>query len=158
MDRKRVAVRRAALRDLEKIYACEAASFAEPWTYAMLYDDIFENANTVYLVVELSGEIIGYGGMWVVMDEAHITNVCILPEYRKKGYARVLMKELIRMGKERGAQSMTLEVRVSNKPALRLYKQCGHGYQLHNYAGYEPRHAAQLSNSVNSFVIVLLSS
>ncbi len=125
MESERISIRRAALVDLEKIFECETASFEDPWTYAMLYDDIIENSNTVYMVVELHGEIIGYGGMWVVLDEAHITNVCILPGYRKMGYARALMKELIRESKAQGAKSMTLEVRVSNKPALRLDKQCG---------------------------------
>ncbi len=118
-------IRRAGMADLEKIYECETASFEEPWTYAMLYDDIIENGNTVYMVVENAGDIIGYGGMWIVMDEAHITNVCIMPEHRKKGHAKALMRELICAGKEQGASSVTLEVRVSNKPALRLYKQMG---------------------------------
>lgn len=118
-------IRGAELSDLEKIHECEAASFTEPWSYAMLYDDIIENSNTVYMVVVRNGEIIGYGGMWVVLDEAHITNVCIKPEYRKMGYAKVLMKELIKVSKQHGTTSMTLEVRVSNKPALRLYKQFG---------------------------------
>ncbi|MDL2237752.1 ribosomal protein S18-alanine N-acetyltransferase [Christensenellaceae bacterium OttesenSCG-928-K19] len=124
-NEEQLMIRPATMDDLESIFECETASFAEPWSYAMLYDDIIENGNTVYLVVLLNGDIIGYGGMWIVLDEAHITNVCIKPEYRKKGYARQLMKELISMSKKNGATSMTLEVRVTNKPALRLYKQCG---------------------------------
>ncbi len=121
----RFVIRKAEQSDLEKIHECETASFEQPWTFAMLYDDIIENANTVYLVVEQSGEIIGYGGMWIVLDEAHITNVCIKPAYRNQGYAKALMNELARVSRECGANSMTLEVRVSNKPALRLYKHCG---------------------------------
>lgn len=120
-----ITIRRAEYLDLEKIFECETACFEQAWTYAMLYDDIIENQNTVYLVVERNGEIIGYGGMWIVMDEAHITNVCIKPQFRGQGYAWALMKELSKASKQNGAKSMTLEVRVSNKAALRLYKKCG---------------------------------
>jgi len=122
-------IRRAVLADLEKIHECEMTCFESPWSFAMLYEDIVENNNTVYLVVELNGEIIGYGGMWIVLDEAHITNVCILPGHREKGYAKQLMKALSRASKEHGAASMSLEVRVSNKPALKLYKKCGFSIQ-----------------------------
>lgn len=122
---KEISIRRAVLADLERVYECETICFESPWTFAMLYEDIIENPNTVYLVVELDGVVIGYGGMWVIADEAHITNVCILPEYRGKGYAKELMMALSKACLEKGASGMTLEVRVSNKPALKLYKRCG---------------------------------
>ncbi len=121
----KIAIRRAEFSDLENIFDCEQTCFEHPWTYAMLYEDIVENGNTVYMVMELNGRTIGYGGMWIVMDEAHITNVCVMPEHRGKGYARLLMKRLAEVSRQYGARSMTLEVRVSNKSALRLYKKCG---------------------------------
>lgn len=124
-----VVIRRAEFADLEHIYECETTCFEQSWTYVMLYDDIIENPNTVYLVVELDGDIIGYGGMWIVMDEAHITNVCIRPEFRQRGYAKHLMDALSEASRRNGAKAMTLEVRVSNKAALRLYKRCGFSIQ-----------------------------
>lgn len=120
-----ITIRKAELRDLEHIHACENTCFELPWTFAMLYEDIIENPHTLYLVVEKDGKIIGYGGMWIILDEAHITNVCILPEYRGLGYAYDLMRELKEQSQKKHAQCMTLEVRVSNKTALRLYKKCG---------------------------------
>jgi len=120
-----VVIRKARLGDLDRISLCENTCFESPWSFAMLYEDIVENPNTVYLVVELDGKVIGYGGMWIVLDEAHITNVCILPEYRGRGYAKMLMKRLASEGNMRGAESMSLEVRVSNKAALKLYRSCG---------------------------------
>lgn len=132
-----LAIRRAEIGDLEQIHYCENTSFELPWSYAMLYDDIIENENTVYLVVEFDGKIIGYGGMWIIFDEAHITNVCILPEYRGNGYAYSLMTALIGTAKEHGADAMSLEVRVSNKAALKLYKKCGftiHGIRKRYYS------------------------
>ncbi|MEA5004232.1 MAG: ribosomal protein S18-alanine N-acetyltransferase [Christensenella sp.] len=137
MESNDISIRRAQIGDLEQIHYCENTSFEFPWSYAMLYDDIIENENTVYLVVELKGQIIGYGGMWIIFDEAHITNVCILPEYRGKGYAYSLMRELIEVAKEHDADAMSLEVRVSNKAALRLYKKCGftiHGIRKRYYS------------------------
>lgn len=137
MESNDISIRRAQIGDLEQIHYCENTSFEFPWSYAMLYDDIIENENTVYLVVELNGQIIGYGGMWIIFDEAHITNVCILPEYRGKGYAYSLMRELIEVAKEHDADAMSLEVRVSNKAALRLYKKCGftiHGIRKRYYS------------------------
>lgn len=125
----KISIRRAGLGDLEKVYECETTCFESPWSFAMLYEDIIENPNTVYFVVERGGEIIGYGGMWIVLDEAHITNVCILPAYREKGYAKQLMAVLADASRERGASGMSLEVRVSNKPALKLYKRCGFSIQ-----------------------------
>ena len=132
-----IVIRGEQREDLEDIHYCENSSFDLPWSYAMLYDDIIENDNTVYLVVEKDGRIIGYGGMWIIFDEAHITNVCILPEYRGSGYGYRLMQELIEVSKEFGADAMSLEVRVSNKTAMKLYKKCGfsvHGIRKRYYS------------------------
>lgn len=103
----------------------------------MLYDDIVDNSNTIYIVVVQNGEIIGYGGMWIIFDEAHITNVCILPEFRGNGHAYKLMRELMKLARQNGADSMSLEVRVSNKNAIKLYKKCGfsiHGIRKRYYS------------------------
>ena len=137
MANNEVEIRVADIGDLEQIHYCENSSFELPWSYAMLYDDIIENENTVYLVVVKDGQIIGYGGMWIIFDEAHITNVCILPGFRGNGYAYALMRELIHVSKEHGATAMSLEVRVSNKAALKLYKKCGftiHGIRKRYYS------------------------
>ncbi|MEA4854581.1 MAG: ribosomal protein S18-alanine N-acetyltransferase [Christensenella sp.] len=137
MANNEVEIRVADIGDLEQIHYCENSSFELPWSYAMLYDDIIENENTVYLVVVKDGQIIGYGGMWIIFDEAHITNVCILPDFRGNGYAYALMRELIHVSKEHGATAMSLEVRVSNKAALKLYKKCGftiHGIRKRYYS------------------------
>ena len=91
----------------------------------MLYSDICDNEITVYCVIEEQGKLIGYGGMWIILDEAHITNVCVLPEKRRQGYATKLMDELAGIASGLGADNMTLEVRVSNEEALKLYEKCG---------------------------------
>ena len=69
--------------------------------------------------------VIGYCGMWLVMDEAHITNIAISPQQRGNKFGEALMKEAMDQAKARGAKLMTLEARVSNIAALNLYKKLG---------------------------------
>ncbi len=118
-------IRKAEFADLKQIHALENTCFEAPWSFEMLYEDICTNKGTVYYVVEEQGTVVGYGGMWIIMDEAHITNVCVLPEKRRLGYAMMLMKHLCDKAENLGAENMTLEVRVSNHDALHLYKKCG---------------------------------
>ena len=72
-----------------------------------------------------AGRVIGYAGIWLIQDEGHITNVGILPEYRRMGLAETLVTTLIDAAEQRGVTSETLEVRVSNEPAIRLYEKLG---------------------------------
>lgn len=123
--KNKTVIRRARPEDLEQIYRLEQACFPTPWSYEMLYSDICDNEITVYCVIEEQGKLIGYGGMWIILDEAHITNVCVLPEKRRQGYATKLMDELAGIASGLGADNMTLEVRVSNEEALKLYEKCG---------------------------------
>lgn len=124
-----VTIRQAQITDLDKIYECETICFESPWSFSMLYEDIVVNTNTVYMVIEKDEQIIGYGGMWIIVDEAHITNVCVRPEFRGNGYAKQLMRSLAQKSHLYGAEAMTLEVRVSNRAALKLYKHCGFSIQ-----------------------------
>ena len=88
-----------------------------------------------YFVLTEGGKIAGYGGMWVVLDEAHVTNIAVLPEYRRRGYARRLMLQLMARALERGASAMTLEVRENNLGAQQMYGQLGFSQN-----GYRPRY------------------
>lgn len=124
-----IIIRQAQIADLDKVYECETICFETPWSFSMLYEDIVVNTNTVYMVIEKDEQIIGYGGMWIILDEAHITNVCVRPEYRGRGYAKQLMRSLAQQSRLNGAEAMTLEVRVSNRAALKLYKHCGFSIQ-----------------------------
>ncbi len=132
-----IKIRRAECGDLDQIHTLENICFEVPWSFEMLYEDICTNRGTVYYVVEEEGKVVGYGGMWIILDEAHITNVCILPEKRRLGYATLLMKKLCDKAESLGADNMTLEVRVSNHDALHLYKKCGfaiHGLRKKYYS------------------------
>lgn len=118
---EQVEVIRADVSYISEIYQLEQDCFKTPWPLEVLYEDICVNHN-IYFVIKENGRVVGYAGMWMILDEAHINNICIRREFRKKGYAHRLMERLIEEAYALGADSMTLEVRVSNFRAINLYK------------------------------------
>lgn len=111
--------------DIDQILIVEQESFTLPWSREAFYNELHHNQYAVYIVLEEEGKIIGYGGVWIVLDEAHITNIAVLPEYRGKKLGEALLKKVLDMAKEKGAETATLEVRVSNTPARSLYRKMG---------------------------------
>jgi ribosomal-protein-alanine N-acetyltransferase len=88
-------------------------------------NELSNNHFARYMVMEYDGDVIGYGGMWTIMDEAHVTNIAVRAGYRGQGLGEKLMTELQRTAVFFGAARMTLEVRVSNEIAQRLYRKLG---------------------------------
>ena len=117
-------LRLANQNDLEAIGELERKCFISPFPPTVLYEDICVSKHP-YMVAELDGRVIGYGGMYVIIDEAYILNICIHPDFRGNGYGKELMRAMVSKASELGALSMTLEVRVSNAVALELYKDMG---------------------------------
>lgn len=113
------------LDDLDGVLVIEKASFTLPWSREAFYNELVHNRYAKYVVMEHDGRLVGYCGMWVVIDEAHITNVAVLPEYRGKKLGEALMRRMMEMAKQLGAATMTLEVRVSNEVAQSLYRKLG---------------------------------
>ncbi|NHM33241.1 ribosomal protein S18-alanine N-acetyltransferase [Neobacillus terrae] len=112
-------------KDIEQVHRIEELSFSIPWSKEAFYNELFENKFAVYIVLEMDGKIVGYCGVWIVIDEAHVTNVAILPEYRGMKLGEALMMCLMNVAREKGAKTMTLEARVSNHIALSLYRKMG---------------------------------
>ncbi|MBE2906048.1 ribosomal protein S18-alanine N-acetyltransferase [Anoxybacillus flavithermus] len=113
------------LQDLDRIIEIEQRSFTLPWSRSSFHQELTNNPYARYIVMEHDGQIIGYCGMWLVMDEAHITNIAVLPEFRGKKLGEALMKQAMALAREEGAKTMTLEVRVSNIVAQSLYRKLG---------------------------------
>lgn len=111
--------------DIDQVLEVEHASFATPWSREAFYNELHNNKFAVYIVLEDDNRIIGYCGTWVVIDEAHVTNVAIMPGYRGKKLGEALMTKLMSVAREMGARSMTLEVRVTNHIAQSLYRKLG---------------------------------
>jgi ribosomal-protein-alanine N-acetyltransferase len=76
-------------------------------------------------VITLDQQIIGYGVMSVVIDESHILNICIHPNWQRRGLGKKLIQRLLKVARQHGAESVLLEVRASNKAAQALYHQMG---------------------------------
>ncbi|ALQ66097.1 ribosomal protein S18-alanine N-acetyltransferase [Bacillus thuringiensis] len=117
--------RKMELDDIAQIVAIEEASFSTPWTADAFHRELMMNEHAHYVVLEKDGRVIGYCGLWIIIDESHITNIAILPEYRGQKLGDALLKEVISEAKALGVKTMTLEVRVSNEIAKQLYRKYG---------------------------------
>ncbi|SDH22491.1 [SSU ribosomal protein S18P]-alanine acetyltransferase [Aneurinibacillus thermoaerophilus] len=118
-------IRRMEMKDLDDIEEVEQLSFPTPWSRESFINELKNNVFARYFVIEKDKRVIGYGGMWLVLDEAHITNIAIHPDYRGLRLGERLMRRLMGLAIRSGAASMTLEVRKSNEVAQRLYRKLG---------------------------------
>lgn len=127
-----------ALADLDVIMELERVCFRkDPWTRRMYIRDLTENELATYRTLRLpadlaagrppgGGEILAYGGFWLMVDEAHIATIATRPEWRGCGLGLYLMLALLDEAMARGARTSTLEVRGDNAPAQRLYAKLGY--------------------------------
>ncbi|WP_123041871.1 ribosomal protein S18-alanine N-acetyltransferase [Cohnella candidum] len=113
------------LDDVGTIVQIERESFTAPWSEEAFRTELTQNHFARYMVLERDGAILGYGGMWLIVDEAHVTNIAIREPYRGQGLGELLLRELMRTASWLGAKRMTLEVRVSNNTAQSLYRKLG---------------------------------
>lgn len=110
---------------LDGILDIEGVSFPTPWSRQSFEYEIEDNTFARYLVVVKGDQVVGYGGMWVILDEAHVTNIAIHPDHRQQGLGRQLLISMLAWAWQLGCQQMTLEVRESNAAARRLYEGLG---------------------------------
>lgn len=122
---KLVTYRMLQLADLDAVCAIEQASFPLPWSREAFANELAHNRYAHYLVAEVDGRVVAYGGMWVIGDEAHVTNIAVHPDYRRRSIGEGLLRRMMDLARRLGATAMTLEVRVSNEPAQRLYRKLG---------------------------------
>ena len=113
------------LEDLAVVQAIEQASFSSPWPPNAYRSELETNRLASYLVARVGGEIVGYGGMWLMVDEAHITTFAVHPAWRRQRIGERLLLAFLDLAAQRRAHEATLEVRLSNLPARRLYEKYG---------------------------------
>lgn len=118
-------IRFMRLRDVDAVAEIEENTFARPWSRESFRQELTRNAVARYLVAEENGEILGYAGAWVILDESHITNIAVRENARGRGLGKRLTSELLQVLSNLGACYATLEVRVSNERAQNLYKSLG---------------------------------
>ncbi|PAD67177.1 ribosomal-protein-alanine N-acetyltransferase [Bacillus sp. 7586-K] len=122
---ERFTIRAMKKEDIEEVYEIEKMSFTAPWSKESLYYELEQNLFAKYLVVEYEGSVIGYCGLWVIMDDAQITNIAVHPDFRGRKIGEALLRFSMQLCKEMSAKRLSLEVRVSNHIAQSLYRKLG---------------------------------
>ena len=120
-----VTFRKMTVEDIDQVYEIEKSAFTLPWTKESFHYEMTNNDHAYYVLAETEKGIVGYCGMWLILDESHVTNIAILPDERGKKLGERLMKKAIEIAKDQGAVLMTLEARVSNHVAQNLYRKLG---------------------------------
>lgn len=115
---------RMTSEDVGWVARLERQVFSSPWSEKSL-EESRERPEYLFLVARCGGEAAGYIGMYQVLEEGDITNVAVFPAHQKRGVGQALVSALLRAAAERGIRQMTLEVRVSNEAAIRLYEKNG---------------------------------
>lgn len=119
-------LRAMGLADLDAVLAIEALSLPVPWSRDAYTREITLNPFAHYLVLTTAdGEILGYGGLWVQVDELHVVVMAVHPSRRRRGLGGRMLRALIRRGRELGCVRATLEVRAGNLAAQALYRDFG---------------------------------
>lgn len=121
----RLVIEAMRLEDLDEVIAIERASFTAPWPPNAYRSEIETNRLASYLVARANGQVVAYGGMWLMVDEAHITTFAVHPAWRRQRIGERLLLAFIDLAIDRHAREATLEVRLSNLPARRLYEKYG---------------------------------
>jgi len=109
---------------IKELYLLEKASFSEPWSEITFLKEL-ENPQAHYLIAVKDGALVGYAGMWVILEEGHITNIAVAKEQRGHGIGKMLVSALIERAHEMSLIGLTLEVRQSNVLAINLYESFG---------------------------------
>ncbi len=121
----RIVVDRMKVEDLPGVHEIERASFSTPWPAHAYRHELENNRLAHYIVASCGDQIAGFAGMWLLVDEAHVTTFATRPEWRRQGIGERLLLALLDLAAARGAHEATLEVRPSNMPARRLYEKYG---------------------------------
>ncbi len=121
----RFSIRPMATSDIMAVARIERASFSTVWPSDAFYNELSTNKLAHYFVGLFDDRVVAYGGVWVIVEDSHVTTLAVDPPYRGRRFGEVLFLRLIDEAIERGAAWMTLEVRESNAVAQRLYRKYG---------------------------------
>jgi len=120
-----IVVDRMTVDDLIAVHVIERESFSTPWPAQAYREEIEHNRLAHYIVARSGNSIVGFAGIWLLVDEAHITTFATRTAWRRQGIGERLLVALLDLSLARGAKEATLEVRPSNTPAKRLYEKYG---------------------------------
>lgn len=118
-------IRAMDLDDLDRIVELEHILFTSAWNKSDFIYELLENQFSFNYVLEENDQIIGYVGVWLMYEQSQITTIGVDPAYWRRGLGRMLMQEMIELAMKQGCEKMSLEVRISNQPAISLYQSLG---------------------------------
>ena len=131
-----VQIRALAEADVPAVHAIEQLCFPMPWSEASILHDLTGNPAARWLALLEDGRLVAYAGMWLIIDEAHVTNVAVHPDFRRRGYGEKILRALMDLARDTCMGLITLEVRRSNEAAQALYHKAGFldvGYRKRYY-------------------------
>jgi [ribosomal protein S18]-alanine N-acetyltransferase len=132
--------------DIPRVLEIEAVSFSTAWPANAFTNELNENKLAHYYVGRLDGKVVAYGGIWVILEDSHITTIAVQPEHRGYGLGEQLLIHLLDEAMTRGASWITLEVRETNDVAQRLYRKYG-------FTNVSVRRAYYSDNNENAVVM-----
>lgn len=112
-------------RHLRRVLEIEAAVYPRPWSFSLFLSELALRGSRAYVVARCDEEVVGYAGLMMALDDAHVTTIAVDPSWHRRHIATRLLLHLADVARERGAAHMTLEVRVGNTEAQNLYRAFG---------------------------------
>lgn len=122
---REIVIRKAIQDDLDSIYEINKNSFTLPWSKEALKADINEHDYAIVFVAEYRGKIVGYADIWTIAGEADLNSIAVNNDFHRLGIGNALTSTMIKTLDSMVTESINLEVRVSNTPAINLYKKYG---------------------------------
>ena len=124
----RIVVDEMQVADVGAVHEIERLSFQTPWPAYAFEQELRGNRLARYVVARAGEHVVGFAGIWLMVDDAHVTTFGVHPDWRRQGIGRQLLVNLVELSTAIGARRMTLEVRVSNEAAQALYR--GFGFDI----------------------------
>lgn len=121
IDITKIEISTMMLNDLEQIKENLQTDFDDFWNFEIFKEELANN-NSMYLILRYENEIVSFGGVKIILDEADIMNIVTKKDKRNQGFAKFLLNELITIAEEQNCKTITLEVDENNLPAIKLYK------------------------------------
>jgi ribosomal-protein-alanine N-acetyltransferase len=142
---KKPHVRKMRPEDVNAVVAIETEAFGSPWRRETFLDLIDRPTAELLVMVHEDEGVVGYAVLWCVMDQGELANVAIARHMRGQGLGRVLLEEVLDVARRRGVETVFLEVRESNAPALGLYRRFGFSQVGHRRGYYDhPKEDARI--------------
>ena len=125
-DRLKLTIKPMEQIDINAVVAIEEESYGlHHWSKESFFNELSNDLAKYFCAFNEDGVLVGYAGIWRILEEAHITNISVKPDFRRKKFGETLLKTIIDFCYREGVKYLTLEVRVSNQKAINLYEKSG---------------------------------